>query len=671
MLLEELGIQKRTINALHKKNIYCSHDIENYFPRKYLDYRNITPLCEAVGKDCAISGYFESFEKSNGSGRSIVTAHLIDEDSGDRVNVKWFGQNFMYNTVKDMVCQEVIVCGKVTNHPVYGFGVANPSYFYLKSQYHGRVVPVYRKIKNVSEDMLEKLVRKCLDLAEEMLPQEVLDKTDLCGYREALKILHEPDNLDDIERARKRILFNDMLYYTTVMKQNAVSTILPSVSVKTDTVTNKLIQSFPYELTKDQRETYECIRGEMMSGNRVNRLVQGDVSCGKTTIAILAMFLVAENGYQSVLMAPTMVLAQQHYQEISNYAVQFGFRAVYLSGELTAANKKKAWDLIKSGDADLIIGTHSVFSEKGEYRNLGLVITDEEHRFGVAQREALMQKAKAGVHVITMSATPVPRSVADILYGEDKTISVVKSMPNGRKRVQTAINRSDRVINNFIEKQILEGRQCYVICPRVEDIDEEDVLELESVEQTKKRLESRFANMPDIKIAAISGQMNKQDALEVLDGFKKNKYQILVATTIVEVGVNVPNANLIVINNAERFGLAQLHQLRGRVCRGSYQPYCILKSTDADNPRLRTMCETTDGFEIAQADLAQRGVGDLIGTEQSGNNKYMELIIAMPNLYQRTKQYAQWLVSAQKEGALVRTYTEGIEERDRVNEQTA
>lgn len=662
MLLEDIGIAKITVNALNKNNIYTVNECAMYFPRKYLDYRKTLPITEAVGNDCAIAGYMECYEKKEGQGKTIIGADIIEENTGEKVHVRWYGQSWIFDDIKRFVHQELVICGKVSNHSVYGYQMLNPYSFHLKKNYRGTIIPIYKKMKRVSNDKLIETIRKCVDSIEEPLPEEVINKTKLLPYKEALRQLHQPQGNDDqtveqiIEKPRQRIIFNEMLYFVLRLKID-----VPMQSNNTMFRAEKMdavkafLEIFPYDLTKDQLNVFYDMKKKAATGNRINTLVQGDVGCGKTVIAFLAMILMADNGYQSVLMAPTVVLARQHYLELKQYADELGFNIVLLSNEMSQREKNKVLEDIKEGKTHFIIGTHSVFSKKAEYNNLGLIITDEEHKFGVRQRKAIEEKASAGVHVISMSATPIPRSIADVLYGENKELATIKTMPNGRKPVQTAVNRSEEKIFAFLAKQLNAGRQAYVVCPLIEADDRDGQMAIDSIEMTEQRY-MQFFSPYGIKVATVTGKMAKEDVADVIRKFQNNEVQILISTILIEVGVNVPNATVMIINNAERFGLAQLHQLRGRVGRGIYQSYCILKSTDRYNARLLTMERTTDGFEIAQEDMKQRGMGDLLGTSQSGDNHYLDMIIKMPHLYNHVKKYADWMIIEEKGKNLLELY---------------
>ena len=406
--------------------------------------------------------------------------------------------------------------------------------------------------------------------------------------------------------------------------------------IKTLANTNKFLNSLPYKLTADQQETLSAMVDKAKKGQRINSLVQGDVGCGKTIVAFTMMFSMADNGYQSVLMAPTGVLAEQHYKELKEYAEKHSYKAVYLGSNMKASERKKALKGIEDGTYNFVVGTHSVINKDVKFKALGMAVIDEEHRFGVDQRNGAIKEGNC--HVITMSATPIPRSLALTIYGKATDVYTIKTMPNGRKPVKTKIFNKEQGIFKFMQNQIAEGRQCYIVCPLKEE--NEKLENVESVEEVYQKVNNYFKDS-GIRTEMLVGGMSKEDTDSILSEFTKNNVQMLIATTIVEVGVNVPNASVILIRNAERFGLATLHQLRGRVGRGSYQSYCILQSDDEANPRLNAMVQTTDGFEIAQIDLNLRGSGDFIGTKQSGENREVMLMLQYPEFYKKIEKYVE------------------------------
>lgn len=664
MLLKDFGITTKIINALEKKGIYTTTDIARVFPRKYLDYREVYSIMDSVGKDCAVTGYVQSISKKTVNNRTMFVADALDPESGQLFTVRWFGMSYLWESIQKLPFKEVVFCGKTVYDKRFGYSINNPFSFKIKEYYKGKIIPIYPKMKGISEENLKKMIANALKLETEPLPEPVVSASKLMRYEEALRVLHHPTSFEELEDAKKRIIFNDMLYFCIRLKSNASSGNNESTfTIKTLEKTKQFLSERPFSLTEDQNHTLEQIWEHMKNGTRANALVQGDVGCGKTMIAFSSMFAMAENGYQSCIMAPTEILASQHYNELLQYAVGYGFKVAYLSKELKGKAKKEVLKEIESGNIDFIVGTHSVISSAVKYHHLGLVVTDEEHRFGVEQRNLLEQKADIGAHVISMSATPIPRTIADVLYGENKELYTIKTLPNGRKPVQTAINNSEKVIFEFLKKHIKTGRQAYIVCPLIEE--NEEMVELHSVEKTLQAYKDYFEPL-GIRVAMVNGKMKKEESNEIILDYKSHKYDILISTTVIEVGVNVPNANIIVINNAERFGLAQLHQLRGRVGRGDYQSYCILRSFEKENPRLKVMERTTDGFEIANEDLKLRGIGDLIGTKQSGMNHYAELIIGMPNLYMAVKKYANWLIDIDQTDKLILAYEEkNIEETEK------
>lgn len=669
MLLEEAGVAKRTVTALNKKKVYTVDDLLRCIPRKYLDYREIVPFSDAVGKDCAIAGYIQSAGKKEGNGRpQQIDIDLVEETSGQMVKIYYFGTPYIWEHICKLIHKEVIVCGKISNGK-FGYSITNPYRISDKELFHGTIVPVYSKMKGVSEDMLKKLIKTYIKDLSDPIEENVISRAKLFGYKEALQELHYPTNFERIQLARKRLAFNDLLFFSMELQEDADK--IGHNGIKIDTVeeTVNRLDKLPFQLTEDQAVTLNHIRDNMKSGVRTDALIQGDVGCGKTIVAFLSMSMMAENGYQSAIMAPTEILAHQHYDGFCKSFPDLASKAVFLSGSLKVKEKKEALSKIVAGEALFVIGTHSVISKNVMFYKLGLVITDEEHRFGTEQRDMLMEKGNEGVHIITMSATPIPRSIAAVMYGENKAIYEIKSMPDGRIPVQTAINNNQQKIFDFAEKQLKENRQIYVVCPLVDEAEEGSSSSgMDSVQDVYERYRLYFETI-GYKTGKLFGKQDNSEKAANIKAFEENKVQILVSTTVVEVGVNVPNASLIIIHNAERFGLATMHQLRGRVGRGGGKSYCILKSDQRDNERLLTMVNTTDGFKIAEEDMKQRGIGDLIGTKQSGKTHNMDLMISYPNFYKAVKKYARWMLESQKAEQLVKLYMENASAAEKKGEK--
>lgn len=669
MLLEEAGVAKRTVTALNKKKVYTVDDLLRCIPRKYLDYREIVPFSDAVGKDCAIAGYIQSAGKKEGNGRpQQIDIDLVEETSGQMVKIYYFGTPYIWEHICKLIHKEVIVCGKISNGK-FGYSITNPYRISDKELFHGTIVPVYSKMKGVSEDMLKKLIKTYIKDLSDPIEENVISRAKLFGYKEALQELHYPTNFERIQQARKRLAFNDLLFFSMQLQEDADK--IGHNGIKIDTVeeTVNRLDKLPFQLTEDQAVTLNHIRDNMKSGVRTDALIQGDVGCGKTIVAFLSMSMMAENGYQSAIMAPTEILAHQHYDGFCKSFPDLASKAVFLSGSMKVKEKKEALSKIVAGEALFVIGTHSVISKNVMFYKLGLVITDEEHRFGTEQRDMLMEKGNEGVHIITMSATPIPRSIAAVMYGENKAIYEIKSMPDGRIPVQTAINNNQQKIFDFAEKQLKENRQIYVVCPLVDEAEEGSSSSgMDSVQDVYERYRLYFETI-GYKTGKLFGKQDNSEKAANIKAFEENKVQILVSTTVVEVGVNVPNASLIIIHNAERFGLATMHQLRGRVGRGGGKSYCILKSDQRDNERLLTMVNTTDGFKIAEEDMKQRGIGDLIGTKQSGKNHNMDLMLSYPNFYKAVNKYARWMLESQKAEQLVKLYMENASAAEKKGEK--
>ena len=483
--------------------------------------------------------------------------------------------------------------------------------------------PVYSLTAGLTNNSVIKAVKQALsflDDEQDILPEELRLKYSFPKYEEAIYAMHFPREKEDFVRARKRFVFEEFLLFILSlrrMKESENRSENPFHFADRPEI-EQFLGALPYHLTNAQEKVWTEIKSDMQSENVMSRLVQGDVGSGKTIIAFLALLLSALNGYQGALMAPTEVLAVQHYENISEMLEKYKIplQAELLTGSMTMSQKKKAYARIESGEAAIIIGTHALIQEKVLYRNLALVVTDEQHRFGVRQRETLAQKGKTP-HILVMSATPIPRTLAIILYG-DLDISIINEMPKNRLPIKNCVVNTEyrEKAYRFMRKQVLEGRQCYVICPMVE---ESESLDAENVIDYSQMLAEELGD--GIHVGCLHGKMKQKEKDEIMSAFGKNEIQILVSTTVVEVGIDVPNATVMLIENAERFGLAQLHQLRGRVGRGGYQSYCIFMSaskSDETKERLEILNRSNDGFFIAGEDLRLRGPGDLFGIRQSG-----------------------------------------------------
>lgn len=642
MLLKDMGINKQKINAYEKKGIHTVEELKRIIPKKYYDFR--IPLT-ALSKDyndeyVAVIGLLKDVTVSE-SGKLLMVKAIVEDENKKRLNVFYIGAYYMRKILDKWLNKTVAVCGLLEYNSQYNsYSMTNPINFTNDLLDATRIVNHYGKISGISEEGY----KETLDLVfameeeEEYVPMDILSRYKLPAINETLKMLHYPHNMEDIELGRKRLVFDDLLYFACKLEKESRN--CPNGSpfnIKTMKNMIDIIDSLPFKLTSAQQEVLTKLTETIKSGKRINALIQGDVGCGKTIVAILIMFAMADSGYQSVIMTPTVILATQHYNDIKKYADKYGYKVAFLGGKQTAKEKREILAGIKDGTYQFIVGTHAVIGKNVEYNNLALAITDEEHKFGVLQRDAILKKAVAGTHTIIMSATPIPRTLANTIYGNNIDVCTINELPSNRQPLQTAIASQDITIFNFMERELKKGRQAYVVCPFVEKADKDsNYANVASVEDTYE-LYANYFESKGFKVACISGKTEKELSETIINDYKNGKYHILIATTIIEVGVNVPNASLIVINNAERFGLSALHQLRGRVGRGSCQAYCILKSNDKENERLNVLCNTNDGFKIAEADLLMRKAGDLIGTKQTGKDKYIELMLAYPNMFEKIR----------------------------------
>lgn len=619
------GVGEKTEKLFQKVGIYDTDDLLHYYPRNYDEYETPVDIAElkeetvqAVSAAVCSGVYVNSVR-----GRQIISVNIADQSG--KFPVVWFNLPYLKKTLRKgswFVFRGRIVRkqGKLEmEHPE----IFTPSAY---EEILHNLQPIYGPTAGLSNKTVVKMVTQLLEtlpMQSEYLPEELKERYRLADINYALKTIHFPKNKEELLVSRKRLVFDEFLLFIISvrrMKEKAEET--PNCfPVKETWLTEEVIERLPYSLTNAQLNAWHEIERDLAGRTMMSRLVQGDVGSGKTILAFLAMFLVADNGYQAALMAPTEVLARQHYEGFLKLMEEQGlsFPTVLLTGSDTAKEKRIAYERIASGEAAIIIGTHALIQEKVEYANLALVITDEQHRFGVKQREALTTRGNPP-NVLVMSATPIPRTLAIILYG-DLDISVIDELPAKRLPIKNCVvNTSYRPkAYSFIEKQVRQGRQAYVICPMVEEsegMDAENVLDY--TQKLKENLPS------DIQIEYLHGKMKPKEKNRVMESFAAGEIQVLVSTTVVEVGVNVPNATVMMVENAERFGLAQLHQLRGRVGRGEYQSYCIFIQGNQDqiSKRLEILNKSNDGFYIAGEDLKLRGPGDLFGIRQSGDMEF-------------------------------------------------
>lgn len=616
------GIGEKTEKLLEKVGITTVGDFLGYYPRDYDEYKEPVTVREVkVGEKCAVSGRITGKPGLQSTGRkSVVTANIREENH--LLQLTWYNMPFLRNTLQ--AGGLYVFRGTVAEKR--GRLIMEQPEIFGREDYQKMLhtlYPIYSLTKGLTNKFMVKTLHQILEdreMVQEYLPEEFRNHYQLAEYNYAVSHIHFPTDREDLLLGHKRLVFDEFLFFilsVRMMKeQNAEA--VNEFPMKPVWETENLMESLPYQLTNAQKRVWNEIETGMTGRTLMSRLVQGDVGSGKTIIAFLAMILAAANGYQAALMAPTEVLAKQHYEGLCTLLEEhgLGYKVLLLTGSNTAKEKRERYEKMASGEASLIIGTHALIQEKARYKNLALVITDEQHRFGVKQRETFSGKG-GKPHVLVMSATPIPRTLAIILYG-DLDISIMDELPAKRLPIKNCVvNTSYRpAAYRFIRKQAEEGRQIYVICPMVE---ESEGLDAENVTEYSKKLKEI---LPDtIKVECLHGRMKANQKNQIMEAFSKNEIQVLVSTTVIEVGVNVPNATVMMVENAERFGLAQLHQLRGRVGRGEYQSYCIFVQggeEEETRKRLEILEKSNDGFQIAGEDLRLRGPGDFFGVRQSG-----------------------------------------------------
>ena len=624
-----VGPQRATMLA-KELNIHSVHDLLYYFPYKYVDRSKIYPINEVTGDMpyIQVRGQITAFETAGeGRGKRLI-AHFTDGTGF--IDLIWF-QGIKYVVSRYKVHQEYIVFGRpsVFNGRV---NIAHPdldpaSEVQLTSM---GMQPYYNTTEKMKRSFLnshaiEKMMQNAMPLLRETLPEtlspEIIAQLHLMPLNDALRNIHFPQNNDALRQAQLRLKFEELFYvqlnilrYASDRRRKFRGYVFRHVGAFFNTFYRDYL---PFELTNAQKRVLREIRADMGSGKQMNRLLQGDVGSGKTMVALMSMLLALDNGYQACLMAPTEILANQHYETLCHQMDGLGVRVELLTGSIKGKKREEILSGLQSGDVHILIGTHALIEDGVNFAHLGLAVIDEQHRFGVAQRARLWAKSTQPPHVLVMTATPIPRTLAMTLYG-DLDVSVIDELPPGRKPIATLHQFDNRrqQLNAFIRKQVNEGRQIYIVYPLIK---ESEKIDLKNLVEGYSQVCDDF---PDLTVCQVHGQMKPALKDEQMQRFVRGEAQIMVATTVIEVGVNVPNASVMVIQNAERFGLSQLHQLRGRVGRGADQSYCILvtgfKLAEDTRKRIEIMVRTNDGFEIAEADLKLRGPGDLEGTQQSG-----------------------------------------------------
>lgn len=625
--LDVLDISSKKIKQLNDKGIYTIEDLINFKPRKYIMLGDAKSICELKDSEYAtvIVRIDRIIRKNN-----ILILKCFD-DKYDKINITFFNQSYLCNF---SVGDKYVFSGKISISEKYGKGMINPIQSTIDTKDYIRIYPIYSKIKNLSSNYLMNTLSLAIENIDkdEYLDYSLLKKYNLITRAEKIRKMHMPQNEEDIKSVERRNTFDELFTYNMKLYNNSNKKVKSSkFLIKTMDKTKKFINDLDFELTNGQKDALKEMIYKIKKGNKLNVLLQADVGAGKTIVAIIMMILMCENGYQAGLMCPTNVLAKQHYEEIKERLKNTGLNVSFLSSEVKKREKNSILKKLKEGEIDILIGTHSIISKDIKFKNLAITIIDEEHRFGVQQRKLLSLKSDEGVHNISMSATPIPRSLALTIYSDNIDVINIKTMPKGRKPVKTMNVKNDEEAFIKIEEELKKGRQCYIVCPFIED---NEILNVENIDDTYKKVKKYFKDRYGIGV--IHSNLKKEDISKEINKFKNNEYQIIISTTIIEVGVNIPNSTIILIKSAERFGLAQLHQLRGRVGRNSYQSYCLLQLNNTKSEfatkKINIMCNSNDAFKIAEEDLKLRGAGNLIGEEQSGYSKFMDLIISNQEL---------------------------------------
>ncbi len=627
------GVGEKTAAAFRKLKIETVQDLIELYPRRYLGYQAPVPIRDApILERCTIRATICTAVKVNKGPRFVVITAGAQDVSGS-VELVWFNMPFLANVLHkgETYCFTGLIRWKGKRRTM-----EQPEYFTPGKYQEMRSVlqPVYPLSAGVKNSQLRKAVQEAGEVIRSLpdpLPESAREEYSLLPLNEAMYRIHFPKDEESLAAAVRRLAFDEFYRFLMNVRELREENVrLMSAHLLTDEAISKLngfLAGLPYSLTKGQKDALDDVVRDMSGGSVMNRLIQGDVGCGKTIVAAAALFVTVVSGYQGALMVPTEVLAMQHFRDLEQLFRPYKIKVALLTGSMTAREKREVYEEIAAGNVQIVVGTHALIQEKVNYRSLGLVVTDEQHRFGVRQREKLAEKGDLP-HVLVMSATPIPRTLAIILYA-DLDISLITELPGGRKKILNCVVGTDYrpTAYKFIQKEVSAGHQAYVICPKVED---SEGTPLENVADYADTLRSVYGS--SVRVSSLHGKMKESDKQQILQDFTDRKIDVLVSTTVIEVGINNPNATVMMIEDAERFGLAQLHQLRGRVGRGSSQGYCIFINavvTPESRERLKVLEESNDGFHIAAEDLRLRGPGDFFGVRQSG-----DIMFRLADIYQ-------------------------------------
>ena len=615
------GVGPNRVSSLNKLGIYTLNDLITYYLRDYEDRGNPKSIIECEdGEEVLIQAIAVSRVTEIKIRKNMAMYKLTVRDETGACTITWYNQPYIKKQF--VYGEEYSFFGKVHKNG-NKLEMNSPVFDSKENQKNtGKIIPIYPSTYGISQNVLRGIIQNGLNIVgdglEEDLPSYILNEYNLQGINYAVQKIHNPDNFDEFKIARRRLVFEELLIMQLALLnlKDSWKSSKKGIQYSKEIKISEIINELPFKLTKAQLRVLEEIDRDMESEKAMNRLLQGDVGSGKTIVSIIAAYKAVKAGYQAAIMAPTSILATQHLESFTQMLSKYGIKCELLISSVTKKKKEEILQKLQEGEVDILIGTHAILEENVVFKKLGLVVTDEQHRFGVRQRSKIVAKGN-NPDVLVMTATPIPRTLALILYG-DLDISIIDELPPNRKKIETyAVNKQmENRVNNFIRKQILEGRQCYIVCPLVEENEE---INAQSVLELSEKYKNEIFS--DLKVEYVHGKMKPKEKDEIMQNFKDGKIDILISTTVIEVGVNVPNASIMVVENAERFGLAQLHQLRGRVGRGDYQSFCILKyksNSDVSRKRMEIMQSTTDGFIIAEKDLELRGSGEFFGTRQHG-----------------------------------------------------
>ena len=640
------GVGPARAELFHNLNIYTLEDLICHYPRGYEDRTRLVPICQLeVDRPACFQAVVMNTPRTAHIRKGLDLTRVQVADTTGRLNLTFFNSRYAEQNLH--YGETYIFYGTVTGD-YGGYGMTNPVFESPSSQGVAtrRILPIYPLTAGLNNAAIVRCVQQALAICDppgEILPESIRQRYDILPAELAYTAIHQPKSMQEAEQARRRLIFEEFFVFSAGLSLLRASRARKKSLPYENTDLTAFYAALPFRLTGAQQRAIDEILRDMGRGTPMNRLVQGDVGSGKTMVAAAAAFCAARNGFQTAFMAPTEILAEQHYDTLRKLFSPMGISTALLTGSMTPKEKKQCREAIAAGDAQVVIGTHALLTDATAFNRLGLVIADEQHRFGVEQRSSLAAKG-TDPHLLVMSATPIPRTLAIILYG-DLDVSILDELPPGRQNVDTfLVGESFRArINAFIRKQVQEGHQCFVVCPAVEENEE---LGIKSAQVWAETLQKTV--FPDLRVSVLHGQMKGSQKEQVMAAFARQEADVLVATTVIEVGVDIPNATLMVIEDADRFGLSQLHQLRGRVGRGRDKSYCILVSHNK-NPetlqRLKALCATNDGFRIAQEDLRQRGPGDFFGSRQSGLPVFRvaDMNVDLDTLRQAQAASAQWI----------------------------